>query len=471
MLFNSTSFFLFFALLYIVYLRIPSYKWQNYLLLASSIFFYAKGNSKLTLLLLGYTSFSYFISQRIHLGRSEKERKRWLILGTIGSLGVLCIFKYMNFFIENFIELSSMLGLSFSQTTLKIMLPLGISFYTFQCLGYLVDVYRKDIEPVKGFLFFTLFISFFPQLVAGPIERGSNLMPQFLKRRIIGFSDIRIGVMYAAIGYFLKCVMADTVSPLVDYSFNAAHTGMVTGMETLLGILLFGLQIYGDFAGYSFIALGVARLFGFKLMYNFRSPYFSKSPREFWHRWHVSLSTWIRDYLFISIGGSHEKNEGKNYRNLMVTMGLAGLWHGASWNYVFWGFYHGFLLSMNRLFARKEKEKASKRFSWLVPGVCTFFLVHLGWFFFRVKSYEQAKTMILNMGSLLHWTPLAGFYLINWSVFLGIVLLQHWWQEKKGDEKWVSHLGQFSYVVLLTFLVVSVYIAGLGSKEFIYFKF
>jgi len=384
MMFNSLSFLLFFAVVYSLYLMV-NHKWQNRVLLVASYFFYGCWNWRFLSLIALSTVIDFTVGRKIQSSDNISERKRWLFLSILANLGILGFFKYFNFFSLSLVELFQTFNLTIDYNTLNIVLPVGISFYTFQTMSYTIDVYRKELQPCHDFLDFALFVSFFPQLVAGPIERAKNLLPNVTTKRIITYDKIRRGLFLVVFGLFKKVIIADGVAPSVNQVFNA--TSGVSSLDVLLATYLFALQIYCDFSGYSDIARGISKLMGFELMENFRVPYISKNPSEFWNRWHISLSSWLRDYLYIPLGGSR-KGKIRTYRNLSLTMVLGGLWHGAAWNFVLWGAYQGLILIIYRLFPSKGKHSRSPLRA-LISIVFYFQVTCYGWLLFRANSFNQ----------------------------------------------------------------------------------
>ncbi len=312
-----------------------------------------------------------------------------MLVSLISNLGVLCAFKYFNFFVQSLDLLLSHLGIRHALPTLRIILPVGISFYTFQSLAYVFDIFRGKLKAERDPSVFFPYVAFFPQLAAGPIERAEHMLPQFRRVCLPTEVDIRNGLWLVIYGCFTKMVLADTLAPWVDINFQA-HQNF--GWSSILATVAFGIQIYGDFQGYSLIAKGLAALMGFQLMWNFNFPYWSASVQEFWHRWHISLSTWLRDYLYIPMGG----NRASSLRvciNILVTMILGGLWHGAGWNFLFWGLWHGTALCCNYLYRKLFGELRSKSVGWLM----TMAVVMSGWFFFRAEESAVWRGMLLSL--------------------------------------------------------------------------
>lgn len=466
MLFNTLSFILFFTILYMVYRLLP-HKKQNTLLLIASYFFYSCWDWRFSGLLITSTVVDFFCS--IELEKSSSERKRKLLLFTSLSvnLGVLFFFKYCNFFIDSLTQTLEFFGVQANSYSLKVILPVGISFYTFQTLSYTIDVYLKRIKPEKSFSAFALFVSFFPQLVAGPIEKASNLLPQIKNKRVITKEYIYDGIWLIAYGYLLKVFCADNLSSSVNLIFNGGSE--FSPIAAIFSIISFAFQIFGDFAGYSSIAIGVSKLMGFSLQTNFKFPYFVTNPSDFWRNWHISLSGWLRDYLYIPLGGNR-KGRGKTYRNLMITMLIGGLWHGAAWNFVLWGLYHGTLLSLYRFYREKNPMGGGMSFSKIL---FMFTLTCFGWLIFRVTSVGQLKDMLLHIFTT-PWvfdqtSVTLGIRLLVFSLpIVAIQLLQ--WKYKSATT--IRVLPSRARYALLTFCYLAVILFGeFNSQQFIYFQF
>lgn len=408
MLFNSVEFlFAFLPIVLIVYYLLP-HKQQNTFLVLASCVFYASWDWRFLLPLLCTTGLDYWIAGRLeashNAGGPEAHRRKLLWLSVASNLTLLGFFKYCNFFIESTAGLLHLLGFEVSLHTLNIVLPVAISFYTFQALSYTIDVYRGELHPSGTFWDFFLGVLYFPHLVAGPIQRASTLLPQVLQPRRTTREQWEDGLHLIAWGFFKKVFLADNLAPIVDQVF---HKPDPTGGDVLVGVLAFTFQIYGDFSGYTDIARGVAKIMGFEFNLNFNLPYFAMNPSDFWRRWHISLSTWLRDYLYKSLGGNRD-GVGRTYRNLMITMVLGGLWHGAAWNFVLWGFYHGGLLCVHRYLAphlaRFERTLPLPRAAWTgVHLVSMFVMTFYGWLLFRATSLGQVIHM---SGALLN--PLEG---------------------------------------------------------------
>ncbi|MCQ2290442.1 MAG: MBOAT family protein [Muribaculaceae bacterium] len=381
--FNSWSFVMFFPVVCLLYWCIKGQRFRNVFLLAASYYFYMCWNASYGLLLLTSTLISYGVGLRMESTESRTQRK-WLVgAGVVLNLALIAYFKYANFGVETVNWVMQLLGVDMNVPLPNILLPVGVSFFVFQSVGYTVDVYRRTVPAERNFVNYALFISFFPQLVAGPIERSGNMLPQFREQRTFDDDKAISGLKLMLWGYFMKLVLADRCGLYVGSVFDAQ---MEDGYSSLIAILLFSFEIYGDFAGYTYIAIGAARIMGFHLNDNFRHPYFSATVTEFWRRWHISLSTWFRAYLYFPLGG-RRCGKWRVYFNLMVTFLASGLWHGAGWSFVLWGGLHGLLLCIERAFHLHDKKLTKFR---RVPHVViTFLMVSLCWMIFRVQSLER----------------------------------------------------------------------------------
>lgn len=404
MLFNSVAFLIFFPTVVILYFFLPM-RWRWLWLLTASLFFYMYWKVSYGFLLLFTAGIDYLMG--LALGRTDSPgvRKALLCISLLSNLGILFFFKYYNFFVRAAQDALAQLHLTYLIPYSDFLLPVGISFYTFQSLSYTIDVYRRIIPVEKHFGRFLLFVTFFPQLVAGPIERAKNLLPQMYQKFPFDYQRIRTGLLQMAFGFFKKLVIADRLAIYVNAVYN--HPEQFTGLPLWMATFFFAFQIYCDFSGYSDIAIGAARVMGFSLMGNFRRPYYAKSIHEFWQRWHISLSTWFRDYLYIPLGGNRVSKK-RWYFNLFVVFLISGFWHGANWTFIIWGGLHGFYL----LFSIWTKRLREKWIVWshldhypfllkvLRVGI-TFHLVLLSWVFFRANSLHDAFTVLKNM---LVWT-------------------------------------------------------------------
>ena len=470
MLFNSPLFLIFFAVTYILYLATRrSLPIQNALLLIASYVFYGAWDWRFLSLIWASTAVDYLAAIGIEASHTQRRRRLFLIASVTFNLGLLGFFKYYDFGISSFATLLSQFGFTPHLPTLRLILPVGISFYTFQTMSYSIDVYRGKCHAERNPLVVALYVAFFPQLVAGPIERACRLMPQLKQPRVVSRRDLLIGAHQILLGYFKKVVLADSLAPMVDQVFASPHS--YSGMIVLLATLGFAVQIYGDFAGYSLIARGLARLMGIELMVNFRFPYFADSPRDFWRRWHISLSSWLREYLYIGLGGSR-LGRVRTYVNLMITMILGGLWHGAAWNFVLWGFYHGVLLviwhALEGLdFGWKRKNALRSIFSISTTLGFTLF----GWILFRCSSTAQIADVTRQIVTDMRWTPDAWQFAL--PVISSCVLLPtfHYWQMVTQDEFVLLRLPLPQRCAAFTFLFVSIVTVGFHSTPFIYFQF
>lgn len=389
MAFNSVTFFVFLVFTFIVYQNAAkkSIKSGNIILLSASYIFYGWWDWRFLILIIISSLTDYIVGLKISETNSEKKRKRLLAASLIVNLGMLFIFKYFNFFVDTFIDLFGVAGNR--SNLIRIILPVGISFYTFQTLSYTIDIYRRQLQPTKSLVTFFTFVSFFPQLVAGPIERANRLIPQFEKKYEFYYEQASSGLKLILWGLFKKVVIADQAAQIVNAVYQAPESFNVTAL--ILATFLFGFQIYCDFSGYSDIAIGTARLFGIELMTNFRTPYFALSIRDFWHRWHISLSTWFRDYVYIPLGGNR-KSSLRKHLNILVTFTLSGLWHGANITFVIWGFLHGFLYVVESILS--PASKVGKKAAAIAGFIATYLLVNFFWIFFRAENWNQAKSIV-----------------------------------------------------------------------------
>ncbi|WP_438423354.1 MBOAT family O-acyltransferase [Aquimarina macrocephali] len=427
MLFNSLEFFLFLPLVFILYWFVvhKKLKLQNFLILVASYVFYGWWDYRFLSLIALSTLVDYFIGLTIDNSDKKSTRKRWLLVSMLFNLGLLGFFKYYNFFIESWVDLLASVGYQIENTwTLKVILPVGISFYTFQTMSYSIDIYRKKLKPTKDFVAFAAFVSFFPQLVAGPIERASNLLPQMLKKRKFDKIQSIKGIELIVWGMFKKVVIADSFAPIVNDIFSN-YTDF-SGGTLIMGAIFFAFQIYCDFSGYSDIAIGTARLFGFDLMTNFNFPYFSRSIGEFWRKWHISLSTWFRDYLYIPLGGS-KVGKLKGIRNVFAIFLVSGFWHGANWTFIVWGGIHALLFIPSFVLGtnRRHLEDGSTQMTMLSYAknfgqvLFTFAVVTLAWIFFRADSIQDAISYIMKINSF----KMDGLSFIMFSDIILIIIL------------------------------------------------
>ncbi|HIF94860.1 MAG TPA: MBOAT family protein [Myxococcales bacterium] len=468
MLFTSFVFIAFLLAILAVYWLLPGPKTQNFLLLFGSLAFYAWGEPRLVVLILVCALTGFLCGLMIE---RRSDLAGWFVaLGSTVAFGILFTFKYFDFFVESMAALSAKIGLSFDPMTLGLLLPIGISFFTFQTVGYLVDVARGQCRAERNPVDFFLFVTFFPQLVAGPIERANHLLPQIKRSRRLEPGDLQWGVYSMLQGYAKKMVVADNLAPIVNRLFEQDN---LTGPLVAVGLVGFAFQIYCDFSGYTDIARGTARCMGFRILQNFDQPYFSRSPTEFWHRWHMTLSTWFRDYVFIPLGGSR-RDPWRSRFNLFATFLLSGLWHGAAFNFLLWGAYHGALLVLHKAWAELralDRVRAHRAYRGLAR-CSTFMLVVYGWLFFRVAepvligSYTRA--LISDFGSL----DLAFLVAFRMAPYIGIALILDLLEPRLTDVKQaeISRPWSSQLVTPLLFLVF-VLLAAEAGQRFIYFAF
>lgn len=403
MLFNTLPFVWFAACFFPVYFLLPL-RGQHAWTLLASYFFYGWWDWRFLSLLFASTLFTFLVNIRLGNSPEPKDRKFWLAFGISINLGILFVFKYFNFFVSSAEQLLQHLGMSGGGSTLSIVLPIGISFYTFHAINYQIDTYRGKIPVERSLLRYAVYIALWPQLVAGPIVRAARLLPQLRTRKKFSWANFQLGMEWVVIGFFLKVVLADNLGPIADIAFIRYEIFPAVGL--FIGAIFFSFQIYGDFAGYSLIAIGFGRIMGLNLGVNFRRPYMSSSFSEFWTRWHISLSSWLRDYLYISLGGNRYGRV-KEYRNLMATMVLGGLWHGANWTFVVWGAMHGTLLILQRVIGNwfspvKKGQGARAGWTTAVPTKAfmiflVFTAVTLTWIPFRAKDFEGAMGFFLGL--------------------------------------------------------------------------
>ncbi|MBO6606962.1 MBOAT family O-acyltransferase [Psychroserpens sp.] len=475
MLFNSIDFVIFLPIVFACYwlLRRFHVNYQNSLVVISSYLFYAWWDYRFLSLIIFSTIVDYLVGNQLKIANTESKRKLLLGCSLIANLGLLGFFKYYNFFIESWIEAWSKIGVELEISTLKIILPVGISFYTFQTLSYTIDVYRNKIEPTHNIFQFAAFVSFFPQLVAGPIERAKNLLPQFGSKRDFDTDTAMSGIYLIIWGLFKKMVIADNCAFFVNQIFN--NTGNFSSAELFVGAMLFGFQIYGDFSGYSDIAIGVARLFGIKLMTNFSFPYFSRNIAEFWRRWHISLSTWFRDYLYIPLGGS-KGNTIRTIRNVFVVFIVSGFWHGANWTFIIWGLIHA-ILFLPLLISNRNRTYINTNRIHLVqlPQILiTFLLVTIAWIFFRADSVTTANQYIydiisFNGASLESYVNSSKRLLFSLFIVISIVILlifEFIAVQKDQEEVKLSNAKAVFIMLIICFMGVFK-----NPSDFIYFQF
>jgi D-alanyl-lipoteichoic acid acyltransferase DltB (MBOAT superfamily) len=477
MLFNSISFLIFLPVVFILYWGLfkKSLNLQNIFLLIASYLFYGWWDYRFLALIAASTLVDFFIGRFLQKTGKQIHRKMLLSLSLIFNLGLLGFFKYYNFFIESWIDSWANLGVDMHLSSLKIILPVGISFYTFQTLSYTIDVYRRKIEPTSDIINFSVFVAFFPQLVAGPIERAKHLLPQFSIKRIFIEERAISGIHLILWGLFKKIVIADSCAIYVNAIFDNYEN--MNSASLLLGAVYFAFQIYGDFSGYSDIAIGTGRLFGFDLMRNFNLPYFSRNIAEFWRRWHISLTTWFRDYLYIPLGGSRG-SKWQQVRNVFIIFLVSGFWHGANWTFVIWGGLHALFFlplllgNQNRKHLNQIAEnKILPSFRELLQMLFTFGLTSFAWIFFRSDSLFDAinyiKRIFTNLRFELQYLSIER-YNVEMLLIIGIFVLLEWFHRHlehpfSGSFKWVKII-----LIILMLLTLGVYS---DYQEFIYFQF
>ena len=477
MLFNSIHFALFLPFVFLIYwlLSKGKLKWQNLFLLVASYFFYATWNWHCLFLLLFSTVLDFIAGIKIHQS-SPKVKKVWLYLAIIINIGFLALFKYYNFFATSFAESLLKIGVKVDVVLLDIILPIGISFYTFHGLSYLVDVYNKKILPEKNFINYSLFVCYFPLLVAGPIERATHLLPQIKTKRNFDSKNAVEGLMLIIWGFFKKLVIADTLAIYVNTIFDNYQNQ--NSLTLILGAIYFSFQIYGDFSGYSDIAIGVSKLFGIELLKNFSFPYFSRDIAEFWRRWHISLSSWFRDYVYIPLGGSGGNTISK-IRNIFIIFALSGFWHGANWTFIVWGLLNAcyflplMLLNKNRknIALLESKNNLPTLIDFLQMSL-NFILITIAWVFFRSKTIEDAVGYLSRIIKLNFHNPIEYLQTERYSpepLFLIFVFLYFEWNSRQNLHPFY---GKYKYVKII-FILLSIIALGAYSipSKFIYFQF
>jgi alginate O-acetyltransferase complex protein AlgI len=471
-LFNSFEFLLFLPLIFVLYWFVfKPLRWQNVLILVASYFFYGWWSWKF-MILLAVSTFADYLYGFSVASPNPKKARFFLWLSVVNNLGILGVFKYYNFFAIELQQALALINLHANPVLLKVAIPIGISFYTFHGMSYVFDIYRGKQKPVTNFVDYAVFVSFFPLLVAGPIERANHLLPQIQKKRFFDYAQAVAGCRLILWGLFKKVVIADSLAGIVDSIFNNYQDQ--TGFSLIIGAIAFSFQIYGDFSGYSDIALGTAKLFGFELLSNFRFPYFSRDVAEFWRRWHISLSSWFRDYLYIPLGGSKE-GKLKAVRNTFIIFLVSGFWHGASWNFIAWGFLHAcaflplLLLQRNRQYdsdvvAQYKKIPTGKEW-WQMAS--TFAFVTFAWVFFRAKDMKDAVGYLKGMFTN-YKHPSAGLLYTNVFYYIIPLILVDWWLRRDERNLRVPKTGKGIVYLVLALLVVFYF----GKKtNFIYFQF
>lgn len=478
MSFISIAFAIFFTGVFILYwsLKDKPVVWQNLLLLTAGYIFYAWWDYRFLSLLLISTTIDYIAGLKMSQTEDANRRKIYLSASLIVNLGILGFFKYFNFFTESFADFLTGIGVKVSFSTLNIILPIGISFYTFKTLSYTIGIYRRKHPPESNFINYALFVSFFPQLLAGPIERPVNLLPQIGSRRKLEVERIKDGLRQILWGVFKKAVIADNLARFVDTAFGDYQNQ--GGAVLITGVFFFAIQVYCDFSGYSDIAIGIARMLGFTSMRNFANPYFSRDAGEFWRRWHISLSTWFRDYIFYPLGGAMG-NKFKQIRNVLITFTVSGLWHGAGWNFIFWGFLNGAYFLPVIITGKQVVSSRTAGEGRIFPTMkeflqiaSTFIMMLFAWIFFRAESLASAfsyiSTIFVNDFLIKQIKPAHNFHL-----FLCILLLTvEWFQRRKTHGLEISKLPLKLRWIIYIVVTLSIIILGNFNKvEFLYFQF
>jgi alginate O-acetyltransferase complex protein AlgI len=482
MLFNSFEFAIFLPITFTIYWFISkrSLKLQNLTILIASYFFYGWWDWRFLSLIIFSTVVDFVVGQRLKRTENTLTRKMWLWTSIIVNLGLLGVFKYYNFFLDSLYDAAPGLQAVMGFNTLSIILPVGISFYTFQTLSYTIDIFKRKLEPTDDFIAFAAYVAFFPQLVAGPIERATNLLPQFKKERIFNYTAATDGMRQILWGLFKKIVIADNSAVFANEIF--ANNESYSGSVLLFGALFFAIQIYGDFSGYSDIAIGTARLFGFNLMRNFAFPYFSRDIAEFWRRWHISLSTWFRDYLYIPLGGSHG-GTGMQVRNIFIIFIVSGFWHGANWTFIAWGALHAIFFLPLLLTKRNRKYLDIAAKGKLLPSMkelfamaVTFGLVLLAWVFFRAEDLGHAFRYLGGIFSSSLFT-VPSFHdsvkALTVLILIAVFIIIEW----LGREREYAIAGvdfrfkkPVRYAIYYAIVIVILWAGGQG-QQFIYFQF
>ena len=483
MLFNSLNFAIFLPVVFVIYWFVlqKNLKLQNCLLLLSSYFFYACWDWRFLFLLMFSTLLDYYTGIKMHESTTSGMKKFWFWLSISVNLGFLGVFKYYNFFAESMAESLTGIGFQVNPWTLAVILPVGISFYTFHGLSYVIDIYKDRIKPEKNFIDYSVFVSFFPLLVAGPIERATHLLPQIQRKRVFDYTRATDGLRQILWGLFKKMVIADNCAHFANEIFGSSAEQ--PGIMLALGAIFFTFQIYGDFSGYSDIALGTARLFGIELLRNFNFPYFSRDIAEFWRRWHISLSTWFRDYLYIPLGGSKGGNW-MRVRNTFIIFLVSGFWHGANWTFIAWGFLNALFIMPSILFATNRKNldtvaegRTLPNLKELLQMLVTFSLTTIAWIFFRAESISHAVSYISRMFSKslfsLPRTDGDKDLIIN-LILIAIFLLVEW--QGRENNYAIEHIGRKLYrpvrwaMYSVVIFIIALYMQT-SESPFIYFQF
>ena len=471
MLFNSLSFVVFLVIvLALYYAKILNWNNKKRMLLLASYVFYGLWNPPLIILLWISTVVDWTAGKRLAIEENPQKRKFWLLLSMFVNLGFLAFFKYGDFLLENFVSLLNTVGVDFQAMPMDIILPMGISFYTFQTMSYTIDLYKRKIEPARTFLDFALYVTFFPQLVAGPIVRAKDLITQFYEEKRVTYNQFVWGIFLLTIGVFQKVVLADTLlSETADDVFGSSK--LLHGIDAWIGTLAFSGQIFFDFAGYSTCAIGIALMLGITLPDNFRYPYASLGFSDLWGRWHISLSSWLRDYLYIPLGGNRHGIT-RMYVALMLTMLLGGLWHGAAWTFMIWGGLHGTYLILEKLQKQYVPFKITK-WNGIFLSFLTFSCVNITWVFFRAREFDTAWNMIKSMFYMQSNSEkiLDSFTIIKVCIVIGILFLCHWIMRNTSMKEVAQKTSPWVLGVFWAILFFLIVIAQGSGEQFIYFQF
>ena len=490
MLFNSIHFLLFFPVVVVLYFLLP-HKYRWIFLLVASYYFYMCWKAEYIFLIIASTTVDYFAGIKMEEAKSTRRKRLFLMLSLLSNLGLLFTFKYFNFLSDSVHLAFQSINIFYDAPTFKLLLPVGISFYTFQTLSYSIDIFKGKRKAERHLGYFALYVSFFPQLVAGPIERSTRLLPQFFVKQEFSMSNLGDGLKLMMWGFFKKVVIADRLAILVNQVYN--HSEMHNGVTLLIATYFFAFQIFCDFSGYSDIAIGAAKVMGFDLMKNFDRPYYSKNISEFWKRWHISLSTWFRDYLYIPLGGNRV-NKWRWYFNLFVTFLVSGLWHGANWTFVVWGAIHGFYLvfaiwtkSIAKWIYKALGLNSKKRIRDIVDVFITFHLVLFAWVFFRANSLQDAIYILshlfpLQIGEFLDMLQSTGATevalgltkksLILAVLSIGLMEMVHFYQRKKKMKDLLAKQPTLvRWTVYYAFIIIIISFGEFSMQEFIYFQF
>lgn len=488
MLFNTPEFIIFFILILSIIVIIRMRLFQHLFLLGASYFFFYFSSNYLVTLLIFSTLLDFYVGKAIFETSDKKKKKLLLISSLAGNLGLLGFFKYADFGIVQINQFTNTLGIS-EIPALGLILPIGISFYTFQTISYTVDIYRGKLEPSKTIAEFALFVSFFPQLVAGPILRANEFLPQLREKifdkgistrlRTITIHDIalRTGITIMAMGFFKKMFLADNISPMVNEIFSVPYG--LESFSVILGAIAFGVQIYCDFSGYSDIAIGAAMILGFRIPVNFNKPYFATSPVDFWRRWHISLSSWLRDYLYIPLGGN-KKGNSRTYVNLITVMFLGGLWHGASWNFVVWGLMHGSYLAIQKIFTNKfpklkNSKLIQKKYIKIFSIIVTQYFIFMTWLAFRVQDLD-ALSYVLYKYIVLDFATESTLQMMSHNkipiILIVVFFILHYISYKTNIIEKISKAKlKYWLLFLITVMISILFLYDTAPQDFIYFRF